>query len=134
MRFFCFGYAEEKKWEALSKSERDAMLEECFVYDDVLQKQGHWLDGGGALQSVRTARTLRWKNDRAIVTDGPYAEAKEQIGGFGVLEARDMDQAVELMSKHPGVRFGPFEIRPVDEEITALLEERWSRLDAEVKA
>jgi hypothetical protein len=133
MKFICLGYADEKKWEALSKSERDALMEECLAYDDVLRREGHCLDGGGALQSVQTAKTLRWKDGSAMVTDGPYAETKEQLGGFGVFEARDIDHAIELMSKHPGLRFGPFEIRPVDEEITALIEDRWSRLEVEVK-
>ncbi len=116
MKFLCLGYADEKKWEALSKGEQDAMMEECFAYDDVLRKNGHsWAEGGEALQSSRTAKTLRWKGGKVVVTDGPYAETKEQLGGFGVLEARDMNEAIELMLKHPGVRFGPFEIRPADE-------------------
>ena len=96
------------------------MIEECLAYDDVLRKDGHWLDAGAALQSAKAAKTVRWDGDKAIVTDGPYAETKELLGGIGVLEARDMDHAVELMSKHPGVRWGgPFEIRPIDEEFEA---------------
>jgi hypothetical protein len=68
------------------------------------------------LQSVRAARTLRWKGGKVLVTDGPFAETREQLGGLLVLEARDMDEAVELMAKHPGVRLGgPFEIRPTEE-------------------
>jgi hypothetical protein len=117
MRFVCLGYAEEKQWESMSKPQQEAMMEECFAYDDELRRNGHWLDGGGALQSTRTAKTLRRRQGKLLVTDGPFAETKEHLGGFGVLEARDMDQAVELMSKHPGVRIGPFEIRPIDEEI-----------------
>src|SRR5688572_13818799 len=117
MRFVFLGYAEEKQWESMSKREQEAMMDECFAYDDQLRRNGHWLDGGGALQSTVTAKTLRRKGGKVIVTDGPFAETKEQLGGFGMLEARDMEHAVELMSKHPGVRFGPFEIRPIDEEI-----------------
>jgi len=116
MKFICLGFFVEEQWDAMSKAEQDALIEECFAYDDQLLKDGCWLDGGQALQSARTAKTLRWKNGKAIVTDGPFAETKEQLGGVGVLEARDMDHAVELMSKHPGVRIGPFEIRPVNEE------------------
>jgi hypothetical protein len=116
MKFICLGFLVEEHWDALSKAEQDALIEECFAYDDQLLKDGRWLDGGQALQSARTAKTLRWKNGQTIVTDGPFAETKDQLGGIGVLEARDMDQAVELMSKHPGVRMGPFEIRPVNEE------------------
>lgn len=123
MRFLCLGYADEKIWEAMSKGEQDAAMEECLAYDDVLRKNGHPWAGGEALQSSRTAKTLRktlrWKGGKVVVTDGPYAETKEQLGGFGVLEARDMSQAVELMSEHPGLRFGPFEIRPVAEHMNA---------------
>jgi hypothetical protein len=125
MKFACLGYMDEKKWSAMSGAEQDAMVEECFAYDDVLLKNGHWVEGGQALQSVRTAKTLRWKDGKVVVTDGPYAETKEQLGGTGMLEARDMEHAVELMSKHPGVRLGgPFEIRPVDEEFNARWEKR----------
>ena len=124
MKFICLGFFVEEQWEALSKAEQDALIEECFAYDDQLLKDGCWLDGGQALQSARTAKTLRWKNGKVSVTDGPFAETKEQLGGIGVLEARDMDHAVELMSKHPGVRMGPFEIRPVNEE-SLKLQQQW---------
>jgi hypothetical protein len=103
------------------------MIEECFAYDDELRKHGHWVNGGAALQSVRTAKTLRWKGDRLMVTDGPYAETKEQLGGLGVLEARDMNHAIELMSKHPAVRHSTFEIRPADQEIDDLIAARANR-------
>jgi hypothetical protein len=108
----------------MSKSEIDAAMEECFDYDDVLRKKGHFV-GGEALQSARNAATLRWQNGKVVVTDGPYAETKEQLGGILILEARDMQHAIELMSKHPGVRLGgPFEIRPADEEINKLVASR----------
>src|SRR5215510_5916311 len=112
MKYICLGYIAEKKWETLSENERNAMMDECFAYDDVLRKDGHFA-GGEALQSARSAATLRWMNGKASVTDGPYAETKEQIGGILVLEAKDLKHAIELMSKHPGVKAGPFEIRPV---------------------
>jgi hypothetical protein len=118
MKFICLGYLVETMWHAMSKGEQQAMMEKCFAYDDMLRKNGH-IVGGEALQSVRTAKTLRWKGSKAIVTDGPFAETKEQLGGLLLLEARDMNHAVELMSKHPGVRHGPFEIRPADEGINA---------------
>ena len=71
------------------------------------------------------AVTLRWQNGKVAVTDGPYAETKEQLGGILILEAADMQQAIELMSKHPGVRLGgPFEIRPADESINELIAAR----------
>src|SRR5262245_42609841 len=130
MKFICLGYGEEKSWNAMSAREREAVIEECFRYDDELLKNGHWLDGGQSLQGSLTAKTLRWESGQVVVTDGPFAETKEQLGGIGVLEARDMDQAVELVSKHPGLRLGgPFEIRPVDEEML----ERNLALDAKYR-
>ncbi|MFO1519533.1 MAG: YciI family protein [bacterium] len=111
MKFICLGYIQEGKWEGMSETERNAMMDECFTYDDYLKKNGHFT-GGEALQSPRSAATLWWKDGKAVAIDGPYAETKEQIGGILILEARDMKHAVELMSKHPGVKAGPFEIRP----------------------
>ena len=111
MKFVCLGYHDEKQWEGASESEQNAMMDECFAYDDVLRENGHFA-GGEALQSARSAATLRWKDGKVLVTDGPYAETKEQLGGILILEARDMDHAIELMSKHPGVKTSTFEIRP----------------------
>ena len=121
MKFICLGYANEKSWEAMSESQRNALMDECLAYDDVLRKNGHFA-GGDALQSARNARTLRWQKGQVLVTDGPYAETKEQLGGILVLEARDLNHAVELMSKHPGVKAGPFEIRPT-EDLSAIVTE-----------
>ena len=115
MKFLCLGYMDESNWDELPKSTQDAMMQECFAYDDVLRRNGHFV-AGEALQSVRAAKTLRWTGGKVMVTDGPFAETKEQLGGLLVLEAKDMDHAIALMSKHPGVRLGgPFEIRPVEE-------------------
>ena len=117
MKFAFLGYGLEQNWAALSKSELDAMFEDCCTYDSKLLKDGHMTGDGTALQPSRTARTLRWQNGAVVVTDGPFAETREQLGGLGVLEARDMDHAVELISRHPGLRYGSvFELRPIDEE------------------
>lgn len=115
MKYLCLGYMEENQWDAMSESERDAMMKECFAYDDVLRQNGHFI-GGEALQSVRNATTLRWNNGKVSITDGPFAETKEQLGGILMLEAKDLDHAIQLMSKHPGVRLGGgFEIRPTED-------------------
>ena len=114
MKYICLGYYDDANWESMSESERNALMDECFAYDDVLRKNGHSV-GGEALQSPRNATTLRWKNGKVSITDGPYAETKEQLGGFFVLEARDLNHAIQLVSKHPGVKAGPFEIRPVED-------------------
>ena len=111
MKYICLGYMEANKFETMPESERNAFVDGCFAYDDVLRKNGHFA-GGEALQSARNAVTLRVQNGKVMVTDGPYAETKEQLGGILILEAKDLDHAIQLMSKHPGVRGGPFEIRP----------------------
>jgi hypothetical protein len=121
MKYICLGYADEQTWETMSERERNAMIDACFAYDDVLRKNGNFV-GGEALQSARNATTLRWKNGKVFITDGPYAETKEQLGGILVLEARDLNHAIQLMSKHPGVKAGPFEIRPA-EDLTDMIHE-----------
>jgi len=127
VKFICLGYLDETQWNGLSKTEQTALMEDCFAYDDELRRGGHFI-GGEALQSVQNAATLRYQNGQVIVTDGPYAETKEHLGGILILEARDLNHAIQLMSQHPGVRSGPFEIRPVDEEINALVADRETRL------
>lgn len=111
MKYICLGYADPKLFASVSESEMNAMMDSCFVYDDQLRANGHF-KGGEALQPPNTAMTLRHTNGRIVVTDGPFAETKEQLGGIMILEARDLNHAVELISKHPGVTFGPWEIRP----------------------
>jgi hypothetical protein len=111
MKFICLGHIQPGKFEGMSESERNAMVDECLTYDDELRKNGHFSAGHG-LQPPDTARTLSWKNGKVAVTDGPYAETKELLGGILVLEARDLDHAIQLMSRHPGVKYGPFEVRP----------------------
>ena len=101
MRFLCLGYYDENVWDTMSESEQKALMEKCFTYDDVLRKNGHFV-GGDALQPARNAATLRFKDEKVVVTDGPFAETKEQIGGILILEARDLKHAIQLMSKHPG--------------------------------
>jgi hypothetical protein len=122
MKYICLGYFDEKKWEAMSKSEQNAYMDECFAYDDELQKSGHSVAAGEALQSARNAVTLRWKNGEVSVTDGPYAETKEQLGGFGAFEATDLNHAIQLMSKHPALKSGIVEIRPAA-DLTEMIRE-----------
>jgi len=125
MKYICLGYIEPNKFESMSDSERNSMIDECFNYDDFLRKNGHFADGE-ALQPPYTATTLRWKNGKVAVTDGPYAETKEQIGGILILEARDLNHAIQLMSKHPGVKAGPFEIRPAA-DLSGMIQESETR-------
>ena len=112
MRFICLGYIDPNAFTANPQAEVDAMMDACFEYDDTLRANGHFTQGI-ALQPPQTARTLRYADGRIVATDGPFAETKEQLGGIMLLEARDLDHAVELISQQPGATFGPWEIRPV---------------------
>jgi hypothetical protein len=133
MKYICLGYIEPNKFESMSETERNAMLDECFSYDEELRKNGHFA-GGEALQGPQMATTLRWMNGKVSVTDGPYAETKEQIGGILVLEARDLNHAIQLMSKHPGVKAGPFEIRPAADLTDMVRESEQRRADGDGKS
>jgi hypothetical protein len=113
MKYICLGYLEPGKFENMSESERNTVLDECFSYNDELRKNGH-LVAVEALQPANTAVTVSWKHGKVAVTDGPYAETKEQLGGIQVLEARDLNHAIQLISQSPGLRLGCglIEIRP----------------------
>jgi hypothetical protein len=126
MKYICLGYYDKGKFDSLPDGERNAMFDQCFDYDDYLRANGHWA-GGEALQGPETALTLYWKNGKVATTDGPYAETKEQLGGILVLEARDMNHAVQLMEQHPALKYGNiFEIRPAGDmsEIMKASEQR----------
>jgi len=111
MKYICLGYIEPDKFESMSETDRNAFVDECFSYDDELRANGHFA-GGEALQPPQTAVTIRGGSGKVSITDGPYAETKEQIGGILILEARDLNHAIQLMSKHPGTKTSTFEIRP----------------------
>jgi len=113
MKYICLGYLEPGKFENMSESESNTVLDQCFSYNDELRKNGH-LVAEETLQPANTAVTVYWKKGKAAVTDGPYAETKEQLGGIQVLEARDLNHAIQLISQSPGLRLGCglIEIRP----------------------
>jgi hypothetical protein len=121
VKYVCFGFIEPGKFENMTEDQRHAMLDECFACDDGLRANGHF-STGVALQPPGSARTLRWANGKVLVTDGPYAETKEQVGGVLVLEARDLNHAIELISRHPAVKYGPWEIRPAADLNQMILE------------
>jgi hypothetical protein len=127
MRYICLGYLEPGKFENMSESERNTTLDECFSYNDELRKNGH-LVAEDALQPADTAVTVSWKDGKVAVTDGPCAETKEQLDGIQVLEARDLNHAIQLISQSPGVKLncGTIEIRPA-EDITELIRESEGR-------
>ncbi|MEO8275011.1 MAG: YciI family protein [Thermoanaerobaculia bacterium] len=131
MKYLCFGYYDKRKFDGMTEIERCAMFDACFEYDDHLRASGHWA-GGEALAGQEAALTLYWKNGKVATTDGPYVETKEQLGGILVLEARDMNHAVQLIGQHPALTYGNrFEIRPTA-DMTELAKEseqrrRWDR-------
>jgi hypothetical protein len=112
MKYICLVHHEEKKLDALSQAELDALVGECGAWVEELQKGGHHIFSAG-LQSVRTATTLRQRNGKLTMTDGPFAETKEFLGGFTILDARDLNEALQLASRLPAVRLGTVEVRPV---------------------
>ncbi len=114
MKYICLGYLEPGKFEGMTEAERHAVLDECFEHNDHLRANGH-LVAEVPLQPPETAVTLHWKNGKVTTTDGPYAETKEQVGGIQILEARDLNHAIQLVSQEPGFRFGlgTVEIRSV---------------------
>lgn len=132
MKFICLGYADMSQFKSMPAEELKTKMDECFDFDDVLRQGGHFI-GGEALQQPSTAITLRFQDGKVQATDGPYAETKEQLGGILLLEADNMEHAVQLMSKHPGVRTGPFEIRPADEIVNALIQKRNQRSSTRAK-
>jgi hypothetical protein len=125
MRFICFGYLDVEQWSTIPPAEQNAMIDRCFAYDDVLKKNGHWVAGEG-LQGPDATVSLSFKNGKAEVTDGPYAETKELLGGLLIIDARDLNQAVQLISKHPGVQMGTWEIRPA-QDLTPMIRESEKR-------
>ena len=114
MKYLCMVFLDEKKLEALSKTESDALDGESLAYDETLKKNGQ-LIAAQALQPVRSATTVRIKNGKVQLTDGPFAETKEQIGGFILIEAKDLDEAIDVASKIPVIRLGGVEVRPIKE-------------------
>jgi hypothetical protein len=114
MKYLCLILLDEKNLDALSKSESESLNDESLAYDDVLRKSGHFV-AAQALQSVAAAKTLRVRNGKVFITDGPFAEAREQVGGFILIEAKDLNDAILVASKIPVARLGDVEIRPIKE-------------------
>jgi hypothetical protein len=113
MKYICLGYIKPGTFEGLTEDQRHAVLDECFEHNDHLRANGH-LVGELPLQPPETAVNLYWKNGKVATTDGPYTETKEQLGGIMILEARDLNHAIRLISQLPGFKYGlgPIEIRP----------------------
>ena len=114
MKYLLFCCTEEKRLETMSKSEFDALMEETSAYCEALRNSGH-LIAAEPLEPVQMAMTVRVRNGRVSVSDGPFAETKEQIGGFFLINARDLNEAIQVASRFPSARLGSLEVRPVME-------------------
>jgi hypothetical protein len=112
MKYLCLIYDEEKTVAGMSKADSDAFMGEYFAFTEGIRKSGHYV-AGEALQPVSTATTVRIRNGKLSTTDGPFAETKEQLGGFYMIEARDLNDALQVASKIPSSRTGSVEVRPV---------------------
>ena len=112
MKYVCLVYLVEKDMMAMTKTESDACTDESLAYDDALRTAGH-LVVAHALESVDTATTVRVRNGKLSATDGPFAETKEQLGGFLLVEARDLNEAIQVAAKIPLARRGSIEVRPI---------------------
>ena len=114
MKYLCLIYDEESKLGTLSKDQSDAMMGEYGVFTENIRKSGHFV-GGEALQPTQTATTVRVRHGKVSSTDGPFAETKEQLGGYYLITARDLNDAIHIASKIPSARSGSIEVRPIME-------------------
>ncbi len=114
MKYLCLIYYQEKQVYSMPPDEWDSLVGECLRFGDKVRSSGHYI-GGEALQPVETAKTLRVRDGKVTVTDGPFAETKEQLAGFYLMEAADLNEAIQVASKIPPARHGSVEIRPIRE-------------------
>ena len=114
MKFLFLIYHDEKTLDALPEQEMQALVDGALDYDEEIRRSGHYIVSN-ALQRTRTARTIRVREGKATVTDGPFAETKEQLGGFFLIEAKDIDEACAVAARFPPARLGTIEVRPVQE-------------------
>jgi len=112
MKYLCLIYENEKSFEQLPKDQVDAVMGEYFAFTDGIRKSGQYV-AGDALHPTHTATTVRVRNGKTLTTDGPFAETKEQLGGYYLIDAKDLDEAIQVASKIPSARWGSVEIRPV---------------------
>ncbi|MGE0438904.1 MAG: YciI family protein [Gemmatimonadales bacterium] len=112
MKYLCLIYDEEKQLAGMSKSESDAFMGEYFAFTEAVRKSGHYV-AGEALQPVSTATSVRVRGGKVSATDGPFAETREQLGGFYLIDAKDLNDAIQVASRIPSARIGTIEVRPI---------------------
>jgi hypothetical protein len=118
MKYLCMVIVDEKKLAAMPEAAAQALTDESLAYDQTLKDRGHFI-AAQALQPVNTATTIRVRNGKVSVTDGPFAETNEQIGGFILIEAKDLNEAIQIASKIPVIRLGAIEVRPIMELVAS---------------
>jgi hypothetical protein len=116
MKYLCLAYEEEAVLNGLSPDEWQALRQETLDYVEGLRRSGR-LIATHPLRSASTAATVRVRDGQLSVTDGPFAETKEQLGGYFLVEAKDLDEAVRIAAEWPSARLGTIEVRPVDDEL-----------------
>jgi hypothetical protein len=114
MKYLCLIYDEEKMWATMSEAEANAIMGEYFAFTEGVKKSGHYV-GGEALQPTNTATSVRVRQGKTSTTDGPFAETKEQLGGYYLIEARDLNDAIQVAARIPGARHGTVEVRPIQD-------------------
>ena len=112
MKYLCLIYSDETQWPKLAKAEMDKMIGEYLDFGDSIKQSGHYI-GGNRLQPTTAATTVRIRSGKLSTTDGPFAETKEQLGGYYLIEAKDLNDAILVASRIPGARFGSIEVRPI---------------------
>jgi hypothetical protein len=112
VKYLCLIYDNEKKMNGLSKAETDKLMHDYFSFTEDVRKKGHYM-AGEALQPVSTATTIRVRNGSIVTTDGPFAETTEQLGGFYLIDARDLNEAIQVAARIPSATTGSIEVRPV---------------------
>ena len=114
MKYLCLIYSDETMWPKLPKAETDSMMAEYMSFTESLKKSGQYL-GSNRLQPTHASTTVRIRNGKLSTTDGPFAETKEQLGGYYLVEARDLNDAIQVASRIPSARVGSIEVRPIFE-------------------
>jgi hypothetical protein len=112
MQYMCLIYDDENTWDALPEDERNAVFAEYGTFTQSIRDSGNYV-AGDALQPTSTATTVRIRDGQTLVTDGPFAETKEQLGGYYLVEAKDVDEALKIAERIPSARYGSIEVRPV---------------------
>jgi hypothetical protein len=112
MKYLLLIYSDETQWATMSEAEGQEVMSEYMKYTNDINKSGNYL-GGDALQPVATATSVRVRDGKRLTTDGPFAETREQLGGFYLVEAKDLDEAIDLAARIPSARVGTIEVRPI---------------------